>query len=80
MVVSSPDIHMFGQNIPEHNPALSRAGDRLPRPASPDILLVCPLTPQCERAARETEKAEAVAHVVAELKVHIEAKRRFLRS
>ena len=83
MVVSSPDIHMFGQNIPEHNPALSRAGDPLPRSASPDILchlVVCPQTPHCERAARETEKAEAVARAVAELKVQIEAKRRFLRS
>jgi len=36
--------------------------------------------PHCERAARETEKAEALARAVAELKVQIEAKRRFLRS
>ena len=79
MVVSSPDIHMFGQNIPEHNPALSRAGDPIPRSGSPDSLW-CPQTPHCERAARETEKAEALARAVAELKVQIEAKRRFLRS
>ena len=49
MVVSSPDIHMFGQNIPEHNPALSRAGDPLPRSASPDRLLVS-ANSSCERA------------------------------